>query len=175
MRSLIGWKTTSVWSSSFSVKSNIFCFSPSHLLSCWAVLWSELWGREAPILGRESWEVLPQPSHHPQNQGKSFMPLSFLHVKAVPRRLGRLFDGHAACQAFVDSILCHTTSRAILPYFGKRKQVTKVTFLVLRAKCVCHFHSRQWNIMMSYIIYITYLLQDESLCVRFGLEEEHTG
>ena len=43
----------------------------------------------------------------------------------------------------------------VLPYFGKRKQVTKVTFLVSkRAKCVCHLHWRQWNIMMSYLTYL---------------------
>ena len=38
-----------------------------------------------------------------------------------------------------------------------------------RAKCVCHLHWRQWNIMMSYL---TYLLVGLVFCMKFGLEEE---
>ena len=37
----------------------------------------------------------------------------------------------------------------MLPYFGKRRQMTKMTISRKRTKCVCHFHWRQWNIMMS--------------------------
>ena len=41
-------------------------------------------------------------------------------------------------------------SGGILPYFGKKEASNKSDISCKRAKCVCHFHWRQWNIMMSY-------------------------
>ena len=74
---------------------------------------------------------------------------SFADEENMPNTLGCIRRLHP-CRN-----LCSERQRAILPYFGKRKQVTKVTFLVLkRAKCVCHLHWRQWNIMMSYQTYL---------------------
>ena len=43
-----------------------------------------------------------------------------------------------------------------------------------RAKCVCHFYWRQWNIVMSYLSNISLIKQDECWSIKYGLEEEDT-
>ena len=49
---------------------------------------------------------------------------------------------HNGVNPFCDETLLSVSGGydTILPYFGKRKQVTKTKFLVKSAKCVCHFH-----------------------------------
>ena len=67
-------------------------------------------------------------------------------LKILSWRIGK-------CTAFKGKLPCLLNIFTILPYFGKRKQVTKVTFLV-KEQNVCHFHWHQWNITMSYLTYL---------------------
>ena len=61
--------------------------------------------------------------------------------------------------------------RRTLPYFGKRKQVTflgkeQIVYLSYPLTSIKY-------IMMSYLIILSSRMS--ILCLRFGLEEEHTG
>ena len=43
---------------------------------------------------------------------------------------------------------------SILPYLWQKEASDKSAISCKRAKCVCHLHWRQWNIMMSYLTYL---------------------
>ena len=69
-------------------------------------------------------------------------------------------------------MLKHDCVNIILPYFGKRKQVTTVKFLV-KEQNVSVISTNVNGISCRLTEHISY--QDECLCIRFVLEEEHTG
>ena len=63
-------------------------------------------------------------------------------------------------------------SRLVIALLWQKEASDKGDISCKRAKCVSHFHWRQWNIMMSYL---TYFLAGWNQClhIKFGLEEEH--
>ena len=62
---------------------------------------------------------------------------------------------NSVCQHDISNLLkLLNMYSSLLPYFGKRKQVKKSDIPCKRAKCVCHLHWSQWNIMMYYLTYL---------------------
>ena len=72
-------------------------------------------------------------------------------------------------------ILSKQKTIRILPYFGKRKQVTKVTFLVKEQNVsVISTDVNAWNIMMSFLTYLLACRMSVK-CIKFAWKKSTLG
>ena len=82
---------------------------------------------------------------------------TYMYVKHVIKKPNRPLTWHlpvCVYQNAVNAIIMPTVQMLYCPTLAKGSKWQNLHFLYKRAKCVCHFHWRQWNIMMSYLTYL---------------------